>query len=163
LARNAIRFASQHVLDTIEQLQPFHGDSQRILWELHQLDIRDKHRLLLVTLPSITYWRRELRTFNPASQQWIDTNKYAASNDLIIPKLGLRVDRLPADIFPEGLAHIRYNLKNDLVIDELGIFKTRKLALPTLHDYGQAVIAVLGVFEPLFPPTAWPLTPNFKP
>ncbi len=42
-----IRGASEEAIGVIESLQPYHGGRNQAIWTLHQLDIRDKHRMII--------------------------------------------------------------------------------------------------------------------
>ncbi len=154
--KRKLQLLGKPAIDILTKMEPYRGGKYHDLWVVHRLDIRDKHRLLLVVLPSINRWEREIK-FTPLSL-WLRIMVFLNSRRSIffpnyqIPKVGDQIDRIDASHFPdyaEGNFQVHYTFSGDLASDEEDIERD-KSAVATLENLRDVVQAVIKQFEPLF-------------
>jgi len=144
----------EFAINILTQLQPYRGGKGHKLWMLHRLDIQDKHRLLIVVLPSINGWRRQIEDRTPNSlnlrgKRFVDAEISISFEGLLIPKAGITIDRIPASIFPDGVFRVGYKIEGEMAFNEPEIIKGES-AFSTLRNIYDAVIETIRQFEPFF-------------
>jgi hypothetical protein len=154
--KGKLQLVGKPAIDILTKLEPYRGGKHHDLWVLHRLDIRDKHRLLIVVLPSINRWDREIK-FTPLSPEapnhgFLDSHGSIFFPNYQIPKVGDQIDRIDASYFPDyavGNFRVNYTFSGDLAIDEEEIDRG-KSAVDILDGLFITVQAVIKEFEPLF-------------
>ena len=152
---NNTKLMVQPAKSIIEQLQPYkHGKGHK-LWIIHQLDIQDKHRLLVVLPPSINSWTRTITSIPMGTDslpiQSVDEVSLPADK-FFTGHEGAAFDSLDlSDILPgKDVEHnIAYRLNGDIAIDEPGIVQNQS-AFATLQDLAITTIKTVEVFRQLF-------------
>jgi hypothetical protein len=149
-ARKVAPFVSGATLAEIEKLQPYatgNADAEDILWVLSQLDIIDKHRLLLVT---VSKFRPVAFTVTvPTGEQFaheIPSGKWKPSAD------GAEIIRfdLSSAIKQQGKVHVKIKTASSVQIESTGMVCDGMPVEAVLSDCIQHTINIVGGFQEMF-------------
>ncbi|MBI3160711.1 MAG: hypothetical protein HYZ26_14020 [Chloroflexi bacterium] len=136
----------------ISRLQPYQGGTGNALWELHRLDIQDKHRFLIVAVAAIDSVEGRIVVNPESSLNRKESTFSSAPNQFKILKIGHRFARidLRAVVPNQGeVADIKLTFTGDIVLDEPGIVDIEPV-LKKLKGYADVVKQAVSQFFPLF-------------
>lgn len=135
-------------VDLFEREQPYYGTNggrADFLWMLHQLNNTDKHKVVLVTEPTVhevAFCAHEV----PAPQDGILVHVAVGQR----PVEGMKVLSISREAFPDG---VDFELKMVFAVafDDSGGPAAQKPVLPTLVGMCDRVSKIIDKFAPLFP------------
>ncbi|HKM85862.1 MAG TPA: hypothetical protein VJW96_06605, partial [Terriglobales bacterium] len=148
--RNKIApFISGVALAEIEKLQPYStGDGkQDILWALSQLDIIDKHRLLIVTKSKVRPTRFTIT--NPSGEE---ATCYLPPHDWKPSEAGTELIRFDfsKSVLPPGKVKMKVETAMTVQIEETELSCDGMIVQAALNDCIQHAVNIIDVFGKLF-------------
>lgn len=141
--------ASKAALDLIDGLKPYKGGNDA-LWRIHQLDVVDKHRLLLTVLSA--HSNVVINAMAIMREAFPDDQVVAGFPDVVIALTEstreVVTDGMLFFSAPLGEDHHDVKATVEISIDEPGVIE-REPILPTLNQLGSFVNETITLFEPL--------------
>jgi hypothetical protein len=144
---------SSDALKIVRELKPYKGGNDAF-WGLHQLDVIDKHRLLLVVGAAFRTMTLTHTAMHPDSTEPLSLDTTLRMNGIFPLKDGDELTRsrlLIQESFGD-LAGVTINVEPkftfDVVLHELGIVETEPL-VPLLNKFAGAVDETITLFTPL--------------
>jgi hypothetical protein len=136
IGNREIQKISPSALDIIESVQPYVTHDQT-LWLIHQLDIVDKHRLLLTIVAAMDKWGVEFATKGP--ELWFNEHR-------IVPLVaGNEITNIPTSTYNRQ-AHEDFKLGLDIAFGESEI-PEGELVLHTLNKMADFVSGLVAMFD----------------
>jgi hypothetical protein len=149
--KSEIQGVRQDVVDAIDATEPYKGGKGHALWQLHQLNVADKHHLLVgaATIASGV-------DISPDLNAWL--RSVGASEDVRVPPLFVReADRQPVkvgyELYIEPIEHEVHKDRQftfDVAFYQPGVIELEP-AMKTLQDFANLVDALVTRFEPFLP------------
>jgi hypothetical protein len=142
---------SKPALDILDRLKPYKGGNDA-LWRLRQLDVVDKHRLLLAVGSANTNLiidSRKLMISTHPGHDWLKKGPgvraaYKAAEPTVITKEGAIFRTAPLGHEPED--YVEFPL--DVALNEPTVGKPEPL-VPAIHELVRFTDEIVGLFEPL--------------
>lgn len=142
------------VVQMFTQLETYKGGARSSIWELHRLDIQDKHRLLLIAGAAIggVTVKVVVNPDDPTKRRETTLESSLKPGEFRIFKQGhkfIRVD--PKLLVPNqgDVAKMDFKFTGDIVFNEPGIVECKSV-LDTLIGYSDIVKDTVNQFIPLF-------------
>jgi hypothetical protein len=138
-----VKGAPQRAVDFIKKASPYKG-ANNPFWRLHQLDIEDKHKLLVVVVMEQGFGLHILGAIN--------TVEVFLPNNVEVPlKDGTEIYRIAARGVDDPVAQMRMYPKFafGVAFGEVEVVKGKPL-VPTLHEIAQFVESFIESFVTLF-------------
>lgn len=152
-----IQLMGQSAIAILKELQPYEHGKDHYLWVIHHLDIQDKHKLLLVTLPSISHWSLDVAFTPSVSVEGSARVSYdvplSRVNDFYLPKIGDEISEIIEAHFSggeEGNLGVHLQIKGHIALDAPGFLQTQS-AVDDLLNFVTGVKNTVELFRPLFP------------
>lgn len=136
IGNREIQKIAPNALDIIESVQPYVTPDQT-LWLLHQLDIIDKHRLLLTVAIAMDKWGVDLAV---GQTLWFNEYRFVP---LVV---GNEITNLPTSTY-ERQAHKDFQLGADVAFGESEL-PEGELVLYTVNKMSDLVDGIVAQFEP---------------
>jgi hypothetical protein len=136
IGRGEIQKIAPEALKIIEEAQPYKTLDQN-LWLLHQLDIVDKHRLLLTVAAHMDKWGVDVAA---GTTIWFDEYRF-------IPLVeGYEITSIPTATY-ERQSHEDFQLGAEVAFGESEL-PEGELVLPTLNKFAELIDGIVSRFDP---------------
>jgi hypothetical protein len=127
----------------IKATKPY-AEGTRELWELHQLDIIDKHRVLLVMASAASTERMRIAIGDRAYEVPVPPNVvYPVEDGTVLGRIGPQASSDGAD--PEKML-VHPEVTFEVTLREIGVVEGKALA-PSLYRYAKLVEGIICRFQ----------------
>jgi|RhiMetdeSRZDD1v2_1073273.scaffolds.fasta_scaffold175905_2 hypothetical protein len=144
-----VQLLGQGAVQILQQLEPYQGGKRHELWQLHRLNVQDKHRLLIVALAGIGSMVIDI------TPPGINTPamKIPTSSELTIPKKGDLIFAIDSSIYAisaNGQVDVKGKFTTDIAFNEPQIIKCQSV-FNTLITFVEIVKDAIKQFDLFFP------------
>jgi len=156
LQKAEVKSLGEQALQILQELQPYKEGKGHGLWQLHRLDIQDKHRLLIVATAGTKHFDAAVTPNHdgvdgPPGAIDIFNLHIPEGEALVIPKKGDAIIAINSGHYlSDGKLNVHGNFTIDLAFGESQIMKPQSVYY-SLVRFSELVTETVSKFAPLFP------------